>query len=254
MAQNTTAHGGVSRDRIQVEQERQVSREPGGIVAEMEREPILPDGDEERFSGYGVMAAPFLSGHILAMRRFSASSLGDAYTSVWHREPNGEWTFWSDRPALQSCARYFGPALTRAIEAPIDLRWMGPRHLSVRIDDAKLRWEMDLEATTATRLMNALARALPDRAWRSDTVLKAMARVAGPLLHAGNLGLTGLAPNGQHFVANPMRLWALSRSSAALGGHDLGEPGPVPEQARLGDFWIPQTGLFAVGRAFFEPV
>jgi hypothetical protein len=58
-----------------------------------------------------------------------------------------------------------------------------------------------------------------------------MARIAGPLLHAGHSALTGDAPNGQRFRVNPMRL---------------------PEQARLGDFWTPQRGLIAIGRAFFE--
>ena len=36
-------------------------------------------------------------------------------------------------------------------------------------------------------------------------------------------------------------------------GESFGEAGGIPEQARLGDFWIPQRGLFAIGRAFFEP-
>jgi hypothetical protein len=79
-----------------------------------------------------------------------------------------------------------------------------------------------------------------------------MARIAGPLLHAGHLALTGDASNGQRFRVNPMRSWALSSSVAALDGRDLGPPGPVPEQARLGDCWTPQRGLFAIGRAFFE--
>jgi ABC-type transporter Mla subunit MlaD len=35
---------------------------------------------------------------------------------------------------------------------------------------------------------------------------------------------------------------------------NIGEPGPLPEQAHLGDFWIPQRGLFVIGRAFFEPL
>jgi hypothetical protein len=38
---------------------------------------------------------------------------------------------------------------------------------------------------------------------------------------------------------------------ARIGGVDLGEPGPAPQQAQLRDFAIPQRGLFVVGRAFF---
>jgi hypothetical protein len=29
-------------------------------------------------------------------------------------------------------------------------------------------------------------------------------------------------------------------------------PGPLPHQDRLGDFWLPQRGLFAVGTARFD--
>ncbi|HEY8634394.1 MAG TPA: hypothetical protein VIO34_05475 [Candidatus Dormibacteraeota bacterium] len=40
-------------------------------------------------------------------------------------------------------------------------------------------------------------------------------------------------------------------SSARLGDDSFGPPGQLAEQARLGDFWIPQRGMFAVGRTFF---
>src|SRR4051794_27060033 len=50
-----------------------------------EQSPQLPRGGDERFAGYGVMGLPFDSGHVLAMRRFPASSVGPAYSSVWHR-------------------------------------------------------------------------------------------------------------------------------------------------------------------------
>ncbi len=36
-----------------------------------------------------------------------------------------------------------------------------------------------------------------------------------------------------------------------IDGVDLGESGPVPEQAHLADFWLPQRGLFAIGGSFF---
>ncbi len=38
------------------------------------------------------------------------------------------------------------------------------------------------------------------------------------------------------------------------GGIDIGAPGPLPQQEHLGDFWIPQRGLFVIGQAFFEPL
>jgi hypothetical protein len=71
---------------------------PGVQAAETERHVRLPAGAGERFTGYGVMGLPFASGQVLAMRRFPASSIGPAHTSVWHRDPAGRWDFWQ-KPA-----------------------------------------------------------------------------------------------------------------------------------------------------------
>ena len=79
-----------------------------------------------------------------------------------------------------------------------------------------------------------------------------MSRVAGPALGAGRVRLAGVAPNGQLFTANPLKIWVARSSSATIGGSDLGEMGPAPEQAHLRDFAIPQRGLFVVGRSFFD--
>jgi hypothetical protein len=228
--------------------------EPRELVNAIERQPSLPEGTEERFAGYGVMGLPFASGHILAMRRFPASSLGQAYTSVWHRDPDGHWSFYQDVPPEQACPRFFGSALAGALTSDIDLAWTGPRSFEMRIDGGDtLAWQVTLAPTAATRAMSAMAALMPGPLWRSPTVLRVMAAVAGVALGAGKLGMTGRAPNGQSFIANPLRIWSIPLSSATVRGEDLGPLGPVPVQARLGDFWIPQTGLFAIGRAFFEP-
>jgi hypothetical protein len=79
-----------------------------------------------------------------------------------------------------------------------------------------------------------------------------MGPVAGVLLRAGRVGLSGEAPNGQHFRAAPRRLWSVVSSSARLAGTDLGRPGRLRHQDRLGDFWLPQRGVFAVGTASFD--
>jgi len=84
---------------------------PRDLVAAIEASPTLPGGGEERFAGYGVMGLPFRSGHILALRCFPASSVGPPYRAVWHRDPEGRWTFFQDVPLMQGCARYFGAAL-----------------------------------------------------------------------------------------------------------------------------------------------
>jgi hypothetical protein len=212
----------------------------------------LPPGAYERFQGYGVMGATFRSGHLLAMRRFPASSLGAGYSSVWHRSPDGRWTFWSDQPPLQACPRYFGSAINAAIKTEISVTWEGPVNFEVRVPSAGLVWSIHLQATYATHLLNSMASLIPDSWWRSPPMLRAIASMAGRLLRAGRLGLEGKAPNGQHFIANPTRIWVIDHCTASIAGQTLGELGPLPSQARLGDFWIPQRGLFAIGRAFFE--
>lgn len=226
------------------------------IAAERtELEPVLPVGTDERFAGYGVMGLPFRSGHVLGLRRFPASSIGAGYTSVWHRSPNGDWTFFQDvRPEL-ACPRYFGPLLRRAVQASIEIRWTHPDSFTVVVDGGQeMEWEVTLAAPAPIRAMNAMARLMPEAWWRNPFVLRAMGVMASGMLGIGRMRLAGIAPSGQAFVANPVIAWVIPSSRARIRGVDAGEPGPLPEQAHLGDFWIPQRGLFVVGRAYFEPL
>jgi hypothetical protein len=226
-------------------------REPAEIVEDVERNAELPPGSGERFFGYGVMGLPFRSGHVLGLRRFPASSIGPGYRSVWHRDPSGRWTFYQDQPAELACTRYFGSAVEEVREGPIRIEWTGPCVFQVRAGDGELEWTVEVGSTPVTRLFNGVASVLPPRAWRSRRVLDVMSRVAGTALRAGRVRLTGQAPNGQRFVANPLSMWVATASNATVRGVDLGEMGPAPEQARLRDFAIPQRGMFVVGRAMF---
>lgn len=74
------------------------------LATETEQRPKLPEGGEERFGGYGIMGLPFSSGHVLAMRRFPASSIGPTYTSIWHRDPAGK-LFWQSHAAEMAGSR-----------------------------------------------------------------------------------------------------------------------------------------------------
>jgi hypothetical protein len=102
--------------------------------------------------------------------------------------------------------------------------------------------------------MNAMASIMPDTLWHNETALRAMGAMARLLLGTGRMALAGRAPSGQHFVANPLVAWTIPSSHALVEGVDVGEPGQLAEQEHLGDFWIPQRGLFVIGRAFFEPL
>jgi len=227
--------------------------EPKELVEKLEQGAQLPSGNEERVVGYGVMGVPFASGHLLAMRRFPASSLGEGYTSVWHRDPQGKWIFYVDVSPQLACPRYFGSAVAEAVVRGIEIAWRGPRDFTVSIeDDPALNWRLSLAATPVTRLMNAMGSILPEALWRQQAVLKLMGKAASLVLRAGRLGLAGQVPNRQRFMANPMRIWKIQSSTARIGDQDLGEVSPLPVQTRLGDFWLPQRGIFTIGRAFFE--
>ena len=154
-------------------------KEAGDLIAEIERAPQLPRGEEERFDGYGVMSCPFDSGHILCLRRFSASSVGPAYTSVWHRDPDGEWSFYQNAPLTQSCPRYFSDAVANLLVCDVSIEWMDGRSFSVTIPSpADLQWEVDLGATLATRSLSRVSGFIPDGLWRSGRFVGVMSKAA----------------------------------------------------------------------------
>ncbi len=223
---------------------------PGDLAAGLERSD-LPPGEGERFAGYGIMAQPFRSGHVLALRRFPHTSIGAGYTSVWHCDPDGRWTMWSDVASLNSCPRYFGPALAAAEEAAIDIGWPGPWNIHVRINGI-LDWHTAIGPTPATRLMTTLGSHLPDPLWRNPIVLAAMSRMAGPALRAGAVRLQGHVPSGQRFKVKIPAIWATTEAGGIVHGEDLGPPGPAHPQRWLGGFALPNRGLFAIGTATFE--
>jgi hypothetical protein len=227
--------------------------EPRKIVEELERRIELPPGTEERFSGYGVMGLTFASQHILCLRRWPVSSLGAAYTSVWHRDPAGRWTFIQDAPPDRSCTRYFGSSVSRVLREKIKIEWSDSRNFSVTgIGSYDFHWQISLTDTIGTRFMNTGGSVIPNALWRNPGVLKLLGAAGSLAMKAGHLSLTGHVPNGQTFLSNPKYVWAVGASKAVVRGEDLGETGPLPVQARLGDIWIPQEGRFFVGDAFLE--
>jgi hypothetical protein len=212
----------------------------------------LPDGDEERVVGFGVMGLPFASGHYLAFRDFPATSFSPAYLSVWHRTPDGVWTFYATTPGSQSCSRYFSSATpVDPVVCDIKSRWVTPWCLAISIDSV-LDWRVDITATPATRLMSVIGSRMPAAMSRSSRVLAAMSPVVGPLLGIGRIKLTGNLPNGQEFRIAPRRAWAVADSSAVVRGEDLGPVGPHPVQRNLADFQLPQRGICVVAQGRFE--
>jgi hypothetical protein len=213
----------------------------------------ISHGGGDRFSGCAVIGLPFSSGHVLALRRVEASSIGPAYTSVWHRDPDGRWGFHQDVAADQSCPRYFGAAISENTTEPIRIDWTGPREFRVTLDaPGEIVWDVRLAPALATRMMNAAASAMPLSWWERRSVLSTMEIAARSILGTGEMSLTGYTPNGQAFTAIPRLVWSIVESRATIRGVDVGVPAPLAKQAMLGDFRIPQRGIFAIFTSVME--
>lgn len=125
----------------------------------------------------------------------------------------------------------------------------GPTRLHVTAE-GRVDWRLTLASSPMTRVMSAMGAGMPLAAWRSTPLLKAMGAVASATLGVGKVSMTGRTANGLPFDANPLRIWRVVDATATINGADAGPPAPLAEQARLGDFWIPQQGIFAMGRVF----
>jgi hypothetical protein len=225
---------------------------PAAIVAAHNERPRLPEGNDERFAGFGIMGLPFASGHYLGLRQFPVASFAPAYASVWHRDPAGRWTFYATTPGEQSCARYFSSSTANAaVQCDIDVTWVTPWTLQVTIDGL-LDWTVQLGTTDATRFLNRVNPRLPESVWTNPAALGMISRAAGRMLGVGEMRLAGTTSNGQTFMVAPRTVWAVTTSRAELRGEDLGPTGPLAIQARLGGFRLPQRGIAVVANGHFE--
>jgi hypothetical protein len=227
-------------------------KEPRELVQDASRF-VIPDGRGDRFSGYGVIGLPFSSGHVLALRCVEASSRGIAYTSVWHRNPKGRWTFHQNVPPEESCPRYFGAAVTENTTEPIRIEWTDRRRFCVTVNaPGDIVWNIRVAPTLAIRMINTAASATPASWWGKRSVLSTMETAARWILRTGQMNLTGYTPNGQRFTGIPRLIWPIMESRATIRGVDAGAPAPLPKQAMLGDFCIPQRGIFAIFTSVLE--
>lgn len=217
-----------------------------------QRSIVVADGRSERFEGFDLLALPLSSGHVLAFRRRATSSIGPPFTSVWHRDAAGRWTFYVDVVPSRSCPRYFGPALHDVRVDTIDLVWKSGYELSLYVRAARLHLALRLVASTATRCVTAAAQLVPPVLWRADDALAALGRAAGRALGAGPLTLSGRAPAGHTFRLRPRAVWRVEAAAVVLDGRDLGDVVALTERVGLGDFVIPRAALFAVTSAAFS--
>jgi hypothetical protein len=219
----------------------------------VERLARIPEDDHERFVGYAILGQRFASGHVLALRRWPAASIGPAYTSVWHQLPDGTWRLYANVPAAQSCARYIDSATRGTWERPIRLAWADPYRLCVDVRGVGLEWEIDFRRTWMTRAFSAAGVVLPESALSSDSVLRGLEWMARASLKSEALGLSGVMPNGHAYRALPRRIWVMDDARAWLNGESLGAPERSEGGTRIGTLTVPTSGALAFLTAQFTP-
>jgi hypothetical protein len=197
------------------------------------------------------MALPLSSGHVLAFRRCTASSIGPPFTCVWQRDPQGRWTFHVDVVPDRACPRYFGPALHDVRVGCIDVVWKSRCELSVHVHAVRLHMALRLCASPLTRLITSAFNAVPAPVWRSDAALGVLGRGLGLALGVGRLALSGHVPAGHSFRLRPRAVWRVDAAAVLSDGQDLGEMTRLDEPVALRDFTIPQGPLFAAGASAF---
>ncbi len=229
-------------------------KSPQEITSRIQASPEAPSRavSGEAYSGFAVLGVSFASGHTLALRDFPRATTGRPFTSVWMREPNGDWHFFSTVSPSGSCAKYMRPAV--ADQTAIEVAWLDRRTLRVEIPAIGLRWIVALEARGRFGLMSRVAGMLPAGLKRTRPGAKALATIASRTLGAGKFNLSGRVPNGQPFIAQPSAVWRVTSSQASIRGFSFGDVVRAPEQYRFGDFRLPTRGVAMAGTAVFEPV
>lgn len=200
--------------------------------------------------GFGVIALPFSSGHILSLRVFPENDFAP-YRAIWHRTPAGAWSIYVDGPRLDAaCPRYYGSATAHTALASIALQWTGPASFRVHMPEPLLDWRVSLYESPLLRVINVVHPRLPAATWRSTALVSArefMIRRLG----MGAVRLRHSVPNGQQARMMPQRIYLIDSSSAQLNGEDLGQPTTLADNPVIGNTVMPARGVFAFGRTTF---
>ncbi len=202
--------------------------------------------------GYGVMALPFTSGHVLALREFPENDFAP-YRTVWHRTPDHSWSIYVDGPSHDTaCPRYYGRAVAHVQSAHITLSWIGAHRLRIEMDQPALVWEIVMKTSPLINAMNAISVSLPERIWRAPVVMRTIEKLGDLLFDAGTINLSGRFPNGHAGILMPRRMFPITSSTATLNGASLGQPTRSKENPMIGKVSLPARPIFAMGRYYFS--
>ena len=212
----------------------------------------LPGREHQHW--WGIIAYPFDSGHVLALRVSPQNDFAP-FTSVWHRSPDGAWSIYVDGPRLDTaCPRYWGAATEQVQLTEISVEWTGPQDLVVEMADPKLCWTASMHAGPIVRAANAVSRSIPESVLRSRLAIRFVERMSDHLFDLGDVTLATPVPNGQDAVALTRRLFPIVDGSAQLDGDDLGEPATRSENPTFGEARLPARPIFTIGRAYLTIV
>ena len=201
--------------------------------------------------GWGVFAQPFATGYVLALRVVVGNDFG-SYRTLWHRDPEGAWSIYVDGPRLDTaCPRYYGAACNYTGFGRLDLEWLGPVTLRVRLDSIDLDWVLTAVQTPLLRILNVVNDAVPLSTWRYPTMVHTRERMARAL-GMGGLRLRDRMPSGHVGTLMPQRMYLINDTAATLNGMGLGPPARLRDNPTIGDFPLPARGVLAVGQAVWE--
>lgn len=217
------------------------------IRTDIRRSPVA---GHEHQHGWGILAFPFDSGHVLALRVSPQNDFAP-FTSIWHRTPDGAWSIYVDGPRLDTaCPRYWGAATTHVQLADITVEWTGPRDLVVEMERPRLRWTASMEAGPLVNAINAVSRSLPDPVLRSRSVIRFMELMSDRVFDLGDVTLAMGVPNGHDAVVLTRRLFPIVHGTAQLEGEALGAPAREADNPTIGEARLPARPIFTIGGAY----